>query len=72
MMGGFCICDYRHMKPSLTKKDLFEDTDSEKWLFIFDVQMLNLTLYMFEGCKSFQHIFYWTKNIVQSYMMVVK
>lgn len=51
MMGGFCICDYRHMKASLTKKDLFEGTDSEKWLFIFGVQMLNLTLYMFEGCK---------------------
>lgn len=51
MMGGFCICDYRHMKAALTKKDLFEDTDSEKWLFIFGVQMLNLTLYVFEGCK---------------------
>lgn len=51
MMGGFCICDYRHMKASLTKKDLFEDTVSEKWLFIFGVQMLNLTLYVFEGSK---------------------
>lgn len=51
MMGGFCICDYTHMKAFLTKKDLFEDTDSEKQLFIFGVQMLNLTLYVFEGSK---------------------
>lgn len=57
------------MKAFLTKKIIiyFEHIDSEKLLFIFGVQTLNITFYVFEGSEV-----YWCKTIVQSSMMVIK
>lgn len=52
-MGVFHICNWKLMKAFLTKKIVlyFRDIDSENWLFIFGVQTLNLTLYVFEESK---------------------